>query len=209
MRFCATKNREQSKVQPARNFRFAARSMPDAGNGDNLFSRQHSINDAVWVKNNFPNRFVIFLRHNATELRELCEHVHLGHKPATKGFRDSRIILRDKQNDGLQIVARLLRPDYFVSHVANCRLTSSCGMVSPRSIWSSPLRMAARNSTRSAMTSRLAFSGKRSIESKANCLSLMSKKITPVVSRRKREAEAGEKTGEILIQTVFDELPVP
>jgi hypothetical protein len=37
----------------------------------------------------------------------------------------------------------------------------------------------------------------------------MSKKITPVVSRRKREAEAGEKTGEILIQTVFDELPVP
>ena len=59
------------------------------------------------------------------------------------------------------------------------------------------------------MTSRLAFSGKRSIESKASCLSLIDKKITPAVFRRKREAEAEEKTSETVIQKIFDELPVP
>jgi hypothetical protein len=34
-------------------------------------------------------------------------------------------------------------------------------------------------------------------------------KMTPDVSRRKREAEAGEKTSETVIQKIFDELPVP
>jgi hypothetical protein len=33
--------------------------------------------------------------------------------------------------------------------------------------------------------------------------------MTPAVSRRKREAGAGEKTGETVIQKIFDELPVP
>jgi len=33
--------------------------------------------------------------------------------------------------------------------------------------------------------------------------------MTPDVSRRKREAEAGEKTSETVIQKIFDGLPVP
>jgi hypothetical protein len=49
------------------------------------------------------------------------------------------------------------------------------------------------------MSSRLAFSGKRSIESKASCLSLMPKKITPAVSRRKREAEGEQKASETVV----------
>ena len=61
----------------------------------------------------------------------------------------------------------------FESHVANCRLTSSCGTVSSRSIWSTPLRIAARNSRRLAIVSSLASAGRRWIESKASSLSLM------------------------------------
>jgi len=34
-------------------------------------------------------------------------------------------------------------------------------------------------------------------------------KITSAISRRKREAEAEEKTSETVIQKIFDELPVP
>jgi hypothetical protein len=37
----------------------------------------------------------------------------------------------------------------------------------------------------------------------------MAKKITPPAFRRKREAGAGEKTGETVIQKIFDALPVP
>src|ERR1017187_7314515 len=139
--------------------------MPDPGDADHLFFRQNFVNDAVGAKNNFANRFVIFLRNDPAELRKLRQHVHLGHEQTAERFGDRRIVLGDKQHDGLQIVPRLFRPDYFESQVASCRLTSSCGMVSPRSIWPRPLRMAARNSTRSAMTSKLALSGKRSIES--------------------------------------------
>ncbi len=96
------------------------------------------------------------------------------------------------------------KPDYFESHVANCRLTSSCGIVSPRSIWSTPLRMAARNSTRSAMTSRLAFSGKRSMESKASCLSLMLKDYTSRFPPQARVQLAGRIVKTIRIEFALE-----
>ena len=203
------KKRKELKIQLARNFRLAARAMPDARDGHDMLFRENLVNDTVRAKNNFPNRFVIFLRHDPAKLRKLRQNVHLGYEQTAERFSDGRIILGNEQHDGLQIVARALRPDYLESHVASCRLTSSWGMVWPRSIWSRPLRMAAINSTRSAMASRLAFSGKRSIESKTSCLSLMTRNITPAVSRRKREAGAGEKTSETVIQKIFDELPVP
>src|ERR1041384_380819 len=199
VKFCATRNRGQLKIQLPRNFRFTTCSMPDTGDADDLFIRQNFVDDAVGTKNDFANGFIVLFRHNAAKLRKLSEHIHFGHQAVAERFCDSRIVLSDEQNNGLQIVAGLLRPDYLESHVASCRLTSSCGTVSPRSIWSSPLRMAARNSTRSAMSSRLAFSGKRSIESKANCLSLIPKKITPAVARRKREAEGEQKASETVV----------
>ncbi len=103
-----------------------------------------------------------------------------------------------------------LQADYLESSQdASCCLTSSWGMVCPRSIWSSPLRTADRNSTRWAMTSKLASSGKRSIESRTSCLSLIVQKMVPPASSRKPEAEAQEKTSETVIQKIFDELPVP
>jgi hypothetical protein len=40
-------------------------------------------------------------------------------------------------------------------------------------------------------------------------LSLIPKKITPAVARRKCEAEAEEKTSETVVQKIFDELLVP
>ena len=67
----------------------------------------------------------------------------------------------------------LLPSGYFESHAADCRLTSSCGTISPRSIWSNPLRIAARNSDRSAMVSSFASAGSCRIESNASSLSLI------------------------------------
>jgi hypothetical protein len=37
----------------------------------------------------------------------------------------------------------------------------------------------------------------------------MVQKMTPTASSRKGEAEAGKKTSEMVIQKIFDELPVP
>lgn len=196
-----------SNVHWVWNFRFASCAVPDADNGNDFLSRRKFANDAIRAKNNFTNRFIIFLRHDAANLRKLCEHVHLGHQPVTERFRDGGIILGDKQDDGLLVVACLLRPDYLESHVANCRLTSSWGMVWPRSIWPSPLRTAARNSTRSAMTSRLASSGKLLMDSRASCLSPMARKMASSAATRKREAE--QKATETIVQKIFDELPVP
>src|SRR5690242_21186976 len=146
----ATGDSERLKIQPARNVRFAASAMPNAGNGDNLFFGQNFVNDAVRTEDHFANRLVIFFRHNTADLRKLRERVQFGHETVAERFRNRRIVPRDEQHDGLQIITRLPRPDYLESHAASCRLTSACGIVSLRSIWSRPLWIAARNSSRSA-----------------------------------------------------------
>ena len=79
--------------------------MPHARNGDNFFFRHDFVNDPIRTENNFTDRLVIFLRHNPAELWELRQHVNLGHEQTAKRFSHGRVILGNKQHDGLQIVA--------------------------------------------------------------------------------------------------------
>ena len=65
---------------------------------------------------------------------KIRQQIHFGHEPKTEGFGSGGIVGGDERHDFPEIIARLKRPDYFVSHVASCRLTSSCDTVSPRSI---------------------------------------------------------------------------
>ena len=147
--------------------------MPNTGNCHHAVLRQNLVNNPIRRKNNLPDMFILLFRDNPSNLRKLGEQIHFRHESKTKRFRNRMILPRNEGYIVAQIIPPSAGPDYFESHAANCRLTSSCGTISPRSICSEPLRIAAKNSNRSAMVSSLASSGSRWIESNASSLSLI------------------------------------
>ena len=61
-KFRAAENHGQLKIQLLRNFRFAARAVPDAGDGDNFLFRQNFVDDAVRSQDEFTNGGIIAFR---------------------------------------------------------------------------------------------------------------------------------------------------
>src|SRR4051812_22820469 len=125
------RKQRRSKIQRRRKFWFAACAMPDSGYADYLFFNQKFVDNAVRAKNNFADCLIIFFRHNSAQSRKLRQYLDFRDQEITERFCHAGLVLGDKQHDGFQVGARQLRPDYFESHVASCRLTSSCGIVSP------------------------------------------------------------------------------
>jgi len=127
-----------------------------------------AIDDPIWPINDLAELWVSIFGNNPPCFRVLLQNICPSHQFIREGFCALRIIARDKANNIAQVVSRSRRPDYLASHVASCRLTSSCGIPSPRSSWSRPFWMAARNSILSAISSKETSSGNSLIVSKTS-----------------------------------------
>ncbi len=89
--------------------------------------------EAIWSIDNLANSGIAVFWNDATCFRMIVQNVCSRHQFVSEGFRAARIIAGDKTNDVAQIVASRREPNQLASHAASCRLTSSCGMPSPRS----------------------------------------------------------------------------
>ena len=55
------------------NLRFATRTVPDTGDGNYTIFSQYPVNNPVRRQNNLADIFILLLRHDAADLRELCQ----------------------------------------------------------------------------------------------------------------------------------------
>ncbi len=125
--------REQAAAARKSDRRSAARGMPHTRDLYQLLLDIYAINNSIWSKNNFADLRVPVFWNDTTGFRLFLQDVGASHQFVSERFCTRRIVTRNKTNDVAQIVTRNGRPDQLASHLASCRLTSSCGMPSPRS----------------------------------------------------------------------------
>lgn len=100
-------------------FRCAARPVPDARDGNGFILLVHVVNDAIRAKDDLANRLLVQFRNDAPHQRELRERIDLCDEPDGELAGGWRIMRQDELDDISEIIAGLMRPDYFVSHEAS------------------------------------------------------------------------------------------
>ena len=99
--------------------------MPNACNLTKFFCVIDSIDDPVRPENKLPNVVIPVLRDDTTRLGKIHQAIRLRDQFISEGHCTVSIITRDEGDYIVQVVASSGRPNQFVSHEANCLLTSS------------------------------------------------------------------------------------
>src|SRR6266851_7756698 len=160
--------------------------MPHSHNLDQPPRVIDAVNNPVGSDNNLTNGWDAVLGDDSSNLWKILQLVGFCNEAIAIRLCSLRTVTRDEVYDVVQVIAGGRRPNQFVSHEANCFLISSWAMPSPRSSWSRPFCTAARNSTRSAISSIEQSSGNSRIVFRTTSFSVMRKIMLPGHPKRKR-----------------------
>ena len=126
-------NADKQRGRPGSNQRSTACCVPDARDLYQLSLDVEAIDDPIRSIDNLADSRVVVFWNDTTCFGMVTQNVRSSHQLIPEGFCALRIITGDETNDVAKVVASRRRPDQLASHVASCRLTSSCGIPSPRS----------------------------------------------------------------------------
>lgn len=99
--------------------------MPDPNDGNNLWRVEYLVDDSVGTEDYLADIVTPDFRHGSSKQWKLLQRIDSRDEGAPQGFSGGRIVLGDEPDDVAQVLAGLERPDYFESHDASCRFTSS------------------------------------------------------------------------------------
>src|SRR6185369_1351952 len=99
--------------------------MPEAGNLTKLFRVIDSVDDSVGSKNDLANAVIPVFRHDAPRLGKVLKTICLRYQSVSEGHCPVRIVACNESDYVVKVIASSGRPNQFVSHEANCLLTSS------------------------------------------------------------------------------------